>query len=274
MARFSPTRPATDARRSICPRPPRGPSSSPSDARWPPRAWSPARASAFWAASSCSPAASDGFARFCRTSSTKKSPSPFSRSPSHRLASLVDRIRLSPRHRARLPVETYPVISGIKGGIAGGIAMIGPALLYGLIAQHSIWYPVNLLGGAGVAALEQSHHRGDCRLSLAKSAHRHRHPLAHLPAGRSALRRHAAHVAAPSRFCSAAFLRPFCGRAFCIPSWASSIPRSPTASRGVGFWFRRSPTESPRELSLRVRSAFLPVNRCPLPRAWALKRPA
>jgi hypothetical protein len=64
---------------------------------------------------------------------------------------LVDRIRLSPRHRARLPVETYPVISGIKGGIAGGIAMIGPALLYGLIAQHSIWYPVNLLGGAGVA---------------------------------------------------------------------------------------------------------------------------
>ncbi len=26
-----------------------------------------------------------------------------------------------------------------------------PALLYGLIAQHSIWYPVNLLGGAGVA---------------------------------------------------------------------------------------------------------------------------
>ena len=64
---------------------------------------------------------------------------------------LVDRVRLSPEHRARLPVETYPVISGIKGGIAGGIAMIGPALLYGLIAQHSIWYPVNLLGGAGVA---------------------------------------------------------------------------------------------------------------------------
>jgi hypothetical protein len=65
---------------------------------------------------------------------------------------LVDRIRLSPEHRARLPVETYPVVSGIKGGIAGGIAMIGPALLYGLIAQHSIWYPVNLLGGAGVAS--------------------------------------------------------------------------------------------------------------------------
>jgi hypothetical protein len=64
---------------------------------------------------------------------------------------LVDRIRLSPSHRARLPLQTYPVISGIKGGIAGGLAMIIPALLYGLIAQHSIWYPVNLLGGAGVA---------------------------------------------------------------------------------------------------------------------------
>jgi hypothetical protein len=64
---------------------------------------------------------------------------------------LVERIRLSPQHRARLPIATYPVTAGIKGGIAGGVAMIGPALLYGWIAQHSIWYPVNLLGGAGVA---------------------------------------------------------------------------------------------------------------------------
>jgi hypothetical protein len=64
---------------------------------------------------------------------------------------LVDRIMLSSEHRAHLPLETYPVLSGIKGGIAGGIAMIVPALLYGWIAQHSIWYPVNLLGGAGVA---------------------------------------------------------------------------------------------------------------------------
>ena len=63
---------------------------------------------------------------------------------------LVERVRLSPKHRAHLPVETYPVTSGIKGGIAGGFAMIVPALIYGLVAQHSIWYPVNLLGGAGV----------------------------------------------------------------------------------------------------------------------------
>jgi len=64
---------------------------------------------------------------------------------------LVERIRLSPEHRAHLPIETYPVTSGIKGGIAGGFAMIIPAFVYGLVAQHSIWYPINLLGGAGVA---------------------------------------------------------------------------------------------------------------------------
>ena len=53
---------------------------------------------------------------------------------------LVEHIRLSPEHRAHLPVETYPVTSGIKGGIAGGFAMIVPALVYGLIAatQHLV----------------------------------------------------------------------------------------------------------------------------------------
>ncbi len=63
---------------------------------------------------------------------------------------VVRHLQIGPEHRAHLPIETYPVTSGIKGGIAGGIAMIFPALAYGLIAQHSIWYPVNLLGGAGV----------------------------------------------------------------------------------------------------------------------------
>lgn len=61
----------------------------------------------------------------------------------------VERLHIHPEHRAHLPIETYPILSGIKGGIAGGIAMIFPAILYGLIAHHSIWYPVNLLGGAG-----------------------------------------------------------------------------------------------------------------------------
>lgn len=64
---------------------------------------------------------------------------------------LVEKIVIPEEDRAHLPVETYPVIAGIKGGLAGGVAMIPPALLYGLIAEHSIWYPINLLGGAGVA---------------------------------------------------------------------------------------------------------------------------
>ncbi len=63
----------------------------------------------------------------------------------------VAHIQVSEVHRAFLPVESYAVTSGLRGGIAGGIVMIFPALLYGYLTQHSIWYAVNLLGGAGVA---------------------------------------------------------------------------------------------------------------------------
>ena len=63
----------------------------------------------------------------------------------------VSRIEIVGATRAYLPVEVYPIRSGLKGGLAGGLMMIFPALLYGIVRQHSIWYPVNLLGGAGVA---------------------------------------------------------------------------------------------------------------------------
>jgi hypothetical protein len=56
-------------------------------------------------------------------------------------------------HRARLPVMVYPYTAGIAGGIAGGIAMALLALLYGLVAHGSVWYPVNLLAAAGSAAM-------------------------------------------------------------------------------------------------------------------------
>lgn len=62
----------------------------------------------------------------------------------------VTQVQLGGAHRAHLPIETPPMIAGIKGGIAGGIVMVLPALLYGYLTQHSIWYAVNLLGGAGV----------------------------------------------------------------------------------------------------------------------------
>jgi hypothetical protein len=47
--------------------------------------------------------------------------------------------------RARLPLEIYPVSAGIKGGIAGGVAMALLAMLYGLVSEGSVWYPINLL---------------------------------------------------------------------------------------------------------------------------------
>lgn len=62
----------------------------------------------------------------------------------------VARIEVNETHRAQLPLQTFTFASGIKGGIAGGIAMVIPAELYGIIRFHSVWYVVNLLGGAGV----------------------------------------------------------------------------------------------------------------------------
>jgi hypothetical protein len=47
--------------------------------------------------------------------------------------------------RAWLPLEIYPVSAGIKGGLAGSVVMAGLAMLYGLISQNGIWYPINLL---------------------------------------------------------------------------------------------------------------------------------
>jgi hypothetical protein len=51
------------------------------------------------------------------------------------------------RHRMRVPQEIHPYSAGFWGGLAGGAAMAGLACLYGLVVQHSIWYPVNLLAG-------------------------------------------------------------------------------------------------------------------------------
>ena len=63
----------------------------------------------------------------------------------------VARIHVDETHRALLPLQSYTVSSGILGGFAGGTAMIVLAELYGIVAHHSVWYVVNLLGGAGVA---------------------------------------------------------------------------------------------------------------------------
>jgi hypothetical protein len=47
--------------------------------------------------------------------------------------------------RAWLPLHTYPVSAGVKGGLAGSIAMAILASVYGVLKVGSIWYPINLL---------------------------------------------------------------------------------------------------------------------------------
>ena len=52
--------------------------------------------------------------------------------------------------RAWLPLETYPISAGVKGGWAGSVAMAVLACIYGLLKTGSIWYPINLLA-AGIS---------------------------------------------------------------------------------------------------------------------------
>ncbi|MGA9668110.1 MAG: cytochrome c oxidase subunit 4 [Terracidiphilus sp.] len=56
---------------------------------------------------------------------------------------------IDPLHRKLIPVETFSLAAGIKGGIAGGIAMVVPAALFSLLKYHSLWYAVNLLAAGG-----------------------------------------------------------------------------------------------------------------------------
>jgi len=70
--------------------------------------------------------------------------------------------------RRILPIETFRITTGIRGGIAGGTAMVVPATLFSLLKYHSLWYSVNLLAaggfvswaGASDAFLSQFHLQG------------------------------------------------------------------------------------------------------------------
>ena len=60
----------------------------------------------------------------------------------------VERIGAGPTPpRAWLPVESYPISAGIKGGLAGGAVMALLAAVYGILSGNGIWYPMNLLVG-------------------------------------------------------------------------------------------------------------------------------
>ena len=64
-------------------------------------------------------------------------------------AHAVDRIEIAQgQARAWLPLQTHPISAGLKGGLAGGVAMAVLACAYGLIKAGSLWYPINLLAAS------------------------------------------------------------------------------------------------------------------------------
>jgi hypothetical protein len=58
---------------------------------------------------------------------------------------VVERVSVPAYQRAWLPVHTYPISAGVKGGLAGSVAMAVLACTYGVLKAGSIWYPINLL---------------------------------------------------------------------------------------------------------------------------------
>jgi hypothetical protein len=69
----------------------------------------------------------------------------------------VARFHLAPElRRARLPLEIYPMSAGIKGGLAGGIAMAVLAMLYGPLSGTSVWYAINLLAAGFIPNAAQT----------------------------------------------------------------------------------------------------------------------
>jgi hypothetical protein len=59
---------------------------------------------------------------------------------------VVERVPIAPELlRAWLPLKTYPISAGVKGGIAGAVAMAVLACAFGVLKAGSIWYPINLL---------------------------------------------------------------------------------------------------------------------------------
>lgn len=62
---------------------------------------------------------------------------------------VVDHLPVAPDQlRVWLPLHTHPISAGLRGGLAGGVAMAALACAYGLLKAGSIWYPINLLAAS------------------------------------------------------------------------------------------------------------------------------
>jgi hypothetical protein len=76
---------------------------------------------------------------------------------------VVERVPIAPELlRVWLPLKTYPISAGVKGGIAGAVAMAVLACSYGVLKAGSIWYPINLLAAT---VYGQSHKLGPAQLN-------------------------------------------------------------------------------------------------------------
>ncbi len=56
-------------------------------------------------------------------------------------------------YRFQLPEAFHPISAGVKGGMVGGLVMPVPALIYGVLSGHGIWFPINLLAGIVVPGI-------------------------------------------------------------------------------------------------------------------------
>ena len=56
-------------------------------------------------------------------------------------------------NRAVLPLEIYPYSAGVRGGIAGGLAMAILAVVHGFALHGSPWYTINILAATAMANL-------------------------------------------------------------------------------------------------------------------------
>jgi len=63
--------------------------------------------------------------------------------------SSIEYLPAGPMHRKMIPVETFQFTTGLRGGIAGGIAMIVPATIFSVLKYHSLWYAMNLMAAGG-----------------------------------------------------------------------------------------------------------------------------
>ena len=66
----------------------------------------------------------------------------------------VEHLRLGKvQDRQNRPPEIRPLSAGFKGAVVGGIAMAAVAMIFGILSQGSVWYPINLLAAAAIPDL-------------------------------------------------------------------------------------------------------------------------